>query len=106
MINYFLVLFISSLVIFILFLSSSFLTIFDSPEVWQLSFQDSASQSLTGITDLHNDIFFFLILILLGVFWILGAILYLFNYKKVNLVLRYWNHGTAIELIWTVTPNY
>lgn len=79
---------------------------FDSPEVWQIGFQDSASQGLTGISDLHNSIFFFLILILLGVFWVLGAIIYLFNSKGSNFVHRYWNHGTAIELIWTISPAF
>ena len=77
---------------------------FDFPRRWQIGFQDSASQSLTGITELHNNIFFFLILILLGVFWILGSIIYLFNSHGPRFVHRYWNHGTAIELIWTVSP--
>lgn len=80
--------------------------LFDSPEAWQVGFQDSASQGLTGITDLHNSIFFFLILILLGVFWALFAIICAFNSKKTGFVNKYWNHGTAIELIWTVAPAF
>ena len=60
--------------------------LFDSPEAWQVGFQDSASQGLTGITDLHNSIFFFLILILLGVFWALFAIICAFNSKKTGFV--------------------
>ena len=76
----------------------------DLPEVWQIGFQDSASQGMTGIIEFHNSIFFFLILILLGVFWILGVILYLFNKRGSGFIHLYWNHGTAVELIWTVTP--
>jgi len=40
----------------------------DAPEVWQIGFQDYASPAITGIVELHNDIFFFLVIISLSVF--------------------------------------
>jgi cytochrome c oxidase subunit 2 len=46
-----------------------FNTIFnDAPEAWQLGFQDAATPGFTGIIDLHNTIFFYLIIICVGVF--------------------------------------
>ena len=84
---------------------SIFKTIFnDAPQPWQLGFQDSAAPGFTGIVELHNTIFFFLVVISVGVFWVLGSIIYYYNYKKSPIVHKYLNHGTLIELIWTITP--
>nr|UEV87046.1 cytochrome c oxidase subunit 2 [Grifola frondosa] len=84
---------------------SIFNTIFnDAPQPWQIGFQDSAAPALTGIVELHNTIFFYLIVICVGVFWVLGSIIYYYNFKKSPIVHKYLNHGTLIELIWTVTP--
>ena len=71
----------------------------DAPHVWQIGFQDSSSQGLTGIIDLHNNIFFFMTLILLAVIWVMSSIVYLFNSKNTKIIHKYWNHGTLIELI-------
>jgi len=84
---------------------SLFNTIYnDAPEPWQLGFQDSAAPGYTGIVELHDTIFFYLIVICLGVFWVLGSTIYYFNKKKSPIVHKYLNHGTLIELIWTITP--
>jgi len=86
---------------------SIFNTIFnDAPQPWQLGFQDSAAPGLTGIVELHNTIFFYLIVIVVGVFWVLGSIIYYYNSKKSQIVHKYLNHGTLIELIWTITPAF
>jgi cytochrome c oxidase subunit 2 len=76
----------------------------DAPEPWQLSFQDGASPSFEGITELHNQIMFYLVIILLGVTWMLTSILLNFNSNANKIVHKYSNHGTLIELIWTITP--
>jgi cytochrome c oxidase subunit 2 len=48
---------------------SIFNTIFnDTPQPWQISFQDSAAPGFTGIVELHNTIFFYLIIICIAVF--------------------------------------
>jgi cytochrome c oxidase subunit 2 len=76
----------------------------DAPEPWQIGFQDYASPGITGIVELHNDIFFFLVIISLSVFWILYVVIAYFNNTNSHIVYKYWTHGTAIELIWTITP--
>lgn len=48
---------------------SIFNTIFnDAPQNWQLGFQDPATPGFTGIIELHDTIFFYLIIICVGVF--------------------------------------
>ena len=76
----------------------------DAPQPWQIGFQDSAAPGFTGIVELHNTIFFYLVVICVGVFWVLGSIIYYFNTKNSPIVHKYLNHGTLIELIWTITP--
>lgn len=78
----------------------------DAPEPWQIGFQDSASPIMEGIQELHDQIFFYLIVVLVLVSWMLGSILYKFHSSSENNRIRYkyLNHGTLIELIWTLTP--
>jgi len=71
----------------------------DAPEPWQLGFQDSAAPSFHGLVTLHNTIGFYLIIISFGVFWVLASIVYYFNSKNSQIVYKYLNHGTLIELI-------
>ena len=84
---------------------SIFKTIFnDAPQPWQLGFQDSAAPGFTGIVELHNTIFFYLVVISVGVFWVLGSIIYYYNSKKSPIVHKYLNHGTQMCL--HVKSNY
>ena len=76
----------------------------DMAQAWQMGFQDSAAPGFTGIVELHNTIFFYLIVICVGVFCVLGSTMYYFNTKNSPIVHKYLNHGTLIELIWTITP--
>jgi len=76
----------------------------DAPEPWQIGFQDGASPGFEGIVDLHDSIFFYLVVISIGVFWILGSVIRNFNINNSPIVYKYSNHGTLIELIWTITP--
>ena len=78
---------------------SIFNTIFnDAPQPWQLGFQDSAAPGFTGIVELHNTIFFYLVVISVGVFWVLGSIIYYYNSKKSPIVHKYLNHGMLMCL--------
>lgn len=79
---------------------------YDAAQPWQMGFQDSASPGFTGIIELHDTIFFYLVLISVGVFWVLSSIIYNYNYKNSPIVHKYLNHGTLIELIWTITPAF
>jgi cytochrome c oxidase subunit 2 len=55
--------------LFFLNLIKNNLVIFnDVAQPWQIGFQDSAAPGFTGIVELHNSIFFYLVLISVGVF--------------------------------------
>lgn len=76
----------------------------DAPEPWQLGFQDAATPMMQGIIDLHNDIFFFAIIILVFVLWMLLRSLWHF-YSRNNPIPERIVHGTTIEIVWTVVPS-
>ena len=76
----------------------------DAPEPWQYGFQDPATPVMQGIIDLHHDICFFMLVILVFVVWVLSRTLYHFD-KKRNPVAEKIIHGTFIEIAWTVTPS-
>ena len=76
----------------------------DAPRAWGLYFQDSASPQMEGIVELHNLIMYFLIIILFSVGWILLTIIKNFSHNKWPISNKYLNHGTLIELIWTISP--
>ena len=52
----------------------------DSPEPWAIGFQDGVTPGYTGIVELHDNIFFYLVVIAILVFWMLGSTIYNFNY--------------------------
>jgi len=76
----------------------------DAPEPWQIGFQDVASSGFEGIVSLHDSVMFYLILILISVFWIMLSLIKYFNSNKSGIVYKYLNHGTMLELIWTISP--
>src|SRR5438270_6901910 len=76
----------------------------DAPQPWQIGFQDGGSTSFEGIVELHDQIMFYLIVILLGVGWMLSSTIRKFHSYHNQIVHKYHNHGTLIELIWTITP--
>lgn len=59
---------------------------------------------MEGIEELHNNIFFYLTIILFTVTWMMISIIKSFLDKKNPISYKYMNHGTLIELIWTITP--
>ena len=66
----------------------------DAPYPWQIAFQDPASPGFIGIFDLHDNIFYYLVLILFGVMWVLVAMLFVFKSTSNSLVYKYLSHGT------------
>lgn len=78
----------------------------DSPEAWQVGFQDSASPIMEGIINLHNDISFFLVVILVLVGWMLYRTLWVFHEKRNTVPATDLIHGTLIEVLWTVLPSF
>ena len=76
----------------------------DAPRPWGVYFQDSASPQMEALVELHDNIMFYLVIILFGVAWILVSIIRNYVYSKSPISNKYLNHGTLIELIWTITP--
>ena len=76
----------------------------DIAQPWQIGFQDSAAPGFTGVIELHNTLFFYIIIVVVGVFWALGSVIYYYNSQSWAFTHKYLNHGTLIELVWTITP--
>ena len=76
----------------------------DAPTPWGIYFQDSATPQMEGVIELHDIIMYYLVIILFGVGWMLFSIIWNSNHKKSPISHKYLNHGTLIELIWTITP--
>ena len=76
----------------------------DAPTPWGYFFQDSATPQMEGIEELHNNIMYYLAIILFTVTWMMITIIKNFVAKKSPISHKYMNHGTLIELIWTITP--
>lgn len=68
----------------------------DTPNSWQLSFQDEATPIAAGIIDFHNKTMYYLIIIFSIVTYIIFAIL--FSNRSINR-LSLLKHSTIIELI-------
>lgn len=103
------VFFISSIFSLIVLFTVLFLDFFapyynDSPEPWAIGFQDGVSPGYTGIIELHDNIFFILVVIAILVFWMLGSTIYFFNFNRTKLTHKYLVHGTLIEILWTIFP--
>jgi len=101
--NNFKVIFIFITIISTLVLSST-KVICDAPIAWGLYFQDSASPQMEALVELHDNIMYYLVAILFVVGWIQAAIIRNFESSKSPISNKYLNHGTLIELIWTITP--
>lgn len=76
----------------------------DAPEAWQILFQDPATPVMQGIIDLHHDIVFFMIVVLVFVLWMGTRTLHHFASTN-NPVPEKITHGTAIEIAWTIAPS-
>jgi heme/copper-type cytochrome/quinol oxidase subunit 2 len=77
---------------------------FDAPEAWGIYFQDSASPQMEGLVELHDNIMYYLVIILFGVAWVILSVIRNFAESNNPISHKYLNHGTLIELIWTITP--
>jgi cytochrome c oxidase subunit 2 len=92
---------------------------FSEYNFFKLNFIDPASPLMYGIIELHDHIFFFLNMVLFLVLFLLITTLRYFSYKKNSRLNRYllsqstkpefeWlklNHGTNIEIVWTIVPS-
>lgn len=76
----------------------------DAPSPWGIYFQDSATPQMEGLLELHDNIMYYLVIILFSVGWVILAIIRNYINTKSPISHKYLNHGTLIELIWTITP--
>ena len=76
----------------------------DAPRPWGIYFQDSATPQMEALVELHNIIFFYLVIILFTVGWLLVSIVKNYSNTEAPITHKYLSHGTLIELIWTITP--
>ena len=83
---------------------NNFIINLDAPSAWGIYFQDSATPQMEGLVELHDNIMYYLVIILFAVGWILLSIVRNYISTKSPISHKYLNHGTLIELIWTITP--
>jgi Cytochrome C oxidase subunit II, transmembrane domain len=65
----------------------------DAPRPWGLYFQDSAAPQMEGLVELHDNIMFYLIIILFGVGWILTSVVRNYASTRSPISHKYLNHG-------------
>lgn len=87
-----------------MFLALNIRQICDAPRPWGVYFQDSATPQMEALVELHDNIMFYLFIILFSVGWILVSIVRNYVNSKNKISHKYLNHGTLIELIWTISP--
>lgn len=73
----------------------------DSPISWQTGLQDPATPYMEGITDFHDTIMFFIIMIVVFVSWLLLRTINLFSSSKNPEI---FTHSTLLEVVWTTLP--
>jgi cytochrome c oxidase subunit 1 len=78
--------------------------IFDAPVAWQANFQTPATAIMEKIVDLHHDIMFFLVIIVVFVSWILFCIVDLFGVQNRETLRVAFSHHTFLEKVWTYIP--
>ena len=78
----------------------------DAPRPWGLYFQDSGTPQMEGLVELHDNILFYLVVILFAVMWILISILRMSKNNGASISHRFLGHGTFVELVWTITPAF
>ena len=76
----------------------------DAPRPWGIYFQDSATPQMEALVELHDNILFYLVIILFAVGWILMSVIQDYNEAEAPVSYKYLSHGTLVELIWTITP--
>ena len=109
------------------FINSSFfiLVLQDVATNWQLMFQDPATSIMEGIIDLHHDIMFFIVWIIISVVWVMFEITrsvgnisvlslislekgvnqsVIASSKKIAILPTRIQHNTALEIGWTLLP--
>ena len=84
----------------------------DAPKAWGLYFQDSASPQMEALVELHDNIMYYLVAILLAVGWIQAAIIRNFQSSRSPISNKYLNHGISVpnqkcsKIKWNTLLNF
>ena len=70
----------------------------DAPSPWGLFFQDSATPQMEGLEELHNNIMFYLAIILFAVTWIMVIVVRNFIASRSPISHKYMNHGMYVPI--------
>lgn len=70
----------------------------DAPRVFGVYLQDSGSSGGEGIGELHNNIMYYLIIILLSVGWLLLCATVKYIANKAHISYKYLNHGIKVPI--------
>jgi group I intron endonuclease len=70
----------------------------DTPTPWGYFFQDSATPQMEGLEELHNNIMFYLAIILFTVTWMMITIIKNFVSSKSLISHKYMNHGKFVPI--------
>lgn len=68
---------------------------------YKFDFLDSGSYIMDGIISLNDHILYYEIILMIIVIWMLIKTMII----KSNFSLKYMNHGSIIEIIWTIIPG-
>jgi len=70
----------------------------DAPSPWGIYFQDSATPQMEGLIELHDNIMYYLVIILFAVGWILFSIVWNYIGTKSPMSHKYLNHGKVVPI--------
>lgn len=70
----------------------------DAPQPWGVYFQDSATPQMEALIELHDNIMFYLVIILFGVAWIMVSIIRNYVNDKSPISNKYLNHGKYVPV--------
>jgi cytochrome c oxidase subunit 2 len=70
---------------------------------YQFGFQKPVSPVMEGIINFHHDLFFFLEVFLIFVFYMISRCLMLFNQES-NQTSYVVVHAPILEIVWTIIP--
>lgn len=105
----FLKLSLASLILYTIFLTllfngmGTFVSFSDAATNWQFGLQEPATPYMEGIINFHNEVMFFLVLVVIFVSWLLVRCITLYN-KEVHPKTDSFTHSTLLEVVWTVVP--
>jgi len=91
---------------FLNFLNIKTSTILDAPKFWQVFFQDPATPYMQRLIDLHQNIMYYLFIIIFMVIWLLYIIVKNYsNYSKYTGFYTTVYYHVNLEIFWTILPS-